>query len=172
MPLNLIKKYPELLDLSGAEDDNLRSLRGVFRRDVEDNINFRFREERIYPLKSSGIIDMDRLFDHLTHKTSEQEGVKHRNIFDKARSERLHWLRTHIEDKVVPDEVEVFTLIERAKGKDTTRTYLWNRAKRYVVVLEHQRNGGYYLLTAYYLSEEWGEDNMQKKLKRSRKTLS
>lgn len=170
MPLNLTKKYPELLDLSGAEEDSLRSLRSVFRRDIEDNTSFLFRKERILPLKSSGIIDMDRLFDHLTHKTSEQEGVKHRNIFDKARSERLHWLRTHIEERV-SDEVEVFTLVERNKGKDAVKTYLWNRGKRYVVVLEHQRHGGYYLLTAYYLSEEWGEQTIQKKFERSKKTL-
>ena len=35
MPLNLTKKYPDLLDLMMSEAENLESLRGVFRRDIE-----------------------------------------------------------------------------------------------------------------------------------------
>ena len=37
MPLNLTKKYPELLDLIGSMRNMLDSLRGIYLRDIEEN---------------------------------------------------------------------------------------------------------------------------------------
>ena len=52
MPLNKLKKYPELLDilhLSPKTRDEV--LRAIFNRDIEDNPDFSFRGKRIYPIK-------------------------------------------------------------------------------------------------------------------------
>ena len=69
MPLNKLKKYPELLDilhLSPKTRDEV--LRAIFNRDIEDNPDFSFRGKRIYPIKSDGKVDMDRQFMHLTRE--------------------------------------------------------------------------------------------------------
>ena len=154
---NLMKKYPELLELSGSEQDNRDSLSRVFKRDIQDNSDFVFRGDRIYPIKCEGLMDLERLFKHLTHRA------------DARRSERLHWIRHHIEEKS-PDCLEVFTVMERdtAKRRDVTKTYLYDAGEHYVIVLEHLRKGGYYLLTAFYLSEKYAEKQLEKKRKKSR----
>ena len=171
MPFNLTKKYPDLLDLMMSEAENLKSLRGVFRRDIEENTNFLFRGDCIYPLKREGQVSMDVLFNHLTRRGEDRvDGTynkyKHR-VFEKERSERLHWIRYHIEEKS-PNCIHVFTLKERTKqGKNAIKTYIYDSGQKYVIILEHQRKGGYYLLTAYYLSEEYGCKQIEKKLKQS-----
>lgn len=172
MPLNLTKKYPDLLDLMMSEAENLESLRGVFRRDIEENTNFLFRGDCIYPLKREGQFDMKVLFDHLTRRGEDIVNgtcnYKHR-VFEKERSERLHWIRYHIEEKS-PNCIQVFTLEERTKqGKNAIKTYIYDSGQKYVIILQHQRKGGYYLLTAYYLSEKYGSKQIEKKLKQSQK---
>lgn len=49
---NLMKKYPELLELSGSEQDNWASLSRVFKRDVQDNPDFVFRAIAFTPLSA------------------------------------------------------------------------------------------------------------------------
>lgn len=67
MPFNLLKKYPELLEiLHLGNKERKASLYRVYRRDIEDNEAFKFREKRVYPIKSDGEIDMQREFMHLT----------------------------------------------------------------------------------------------------------
>lgn len=111
------------------------------------------------------------LFQHLTRKTEERidasssKSYKAR-IFDKVRSERLHWIKHHIDERS-PNLIEVFTLTERRDGKDATRTYIYDTSQAYVIILEHQRKGGYYLLTAYYLSEVYAKKQLEKKMKLS-----
>lgn len=66
MPFNLLKKYPELLEiLHLGNKERKASLYRVYRRDIEDNEAFKFREKRVYPIKSDGEIDMQREFMHL-----------------------------------------------------------------------------------------------------------
>ena len=61
MPFNLLKKYPELLEiLHWGDKERKASLYRVYRRDIEDNEAFKFREKRVYPIKSDGEIDMTR----------------------------------------------------------------------------------------------------------------
>ncbi len=174
MPFNLLKKYPDLLELSGmGEKERLRSLRGVFDRDITDNTNFSFRGKRIYPIKTDGVIDMDREFMHLT--TEKVECVEENNItlerrvYDPFRSERLHWLKTHIEENVKDSDIVVFSITERNLRKhiDVERVYIYNKTRKYIIVLLPQpRNGdSYYLLTAYYLNKSYGEKQIKKKLK-------
>lgn len=63
MPFNLLKKYPELLEILHLGDKERKaSLYRVYRRDIEDNEAFKFREKRVYPIKSDGEIDMQREF--------------------------------------------------------------------------------------------------------------
>lgn len=72
MPTNLIKKYPQLLELTGNLSDILTSLRRIYNRDIQDNPDFKFRGIPIHPLKSEGQEDMDRTFRHLTTKEYDQ----------------------------------------------------------------------------------------------------
>lgn len=173
MPFNKLKKYPELLELNGLDERaRQQSLQAIFDRDIADNDNFRFRGKRIYPIKTEGEIDMDRELMHLTteevEETDEQGRKFKRRVFDKFRSERLHWIKPHIEEKIADSEIEVFSVNERNQRKrmNVARTYIYNKTRKYVIVLEPQtRNGeSYYLLTAYYLNKEYGEKQMQKKL--------
>ena len=96
MPFNLLKKYPELLEILHLGDKERKaSLYRVYRRDIEDNEAFKFREKRVYPIKSDGEIDMQREFMHLTttdDKEAEGAATKKR-VFEPDRSRRLHWIR-------------------------------------------------------------------------------
>lgn len=173
MPFNKLKKYPDLLDINGLDEKARKaSLQGIFNRDIADNDNFCFRGKRIYPIKSDGKIDMDRELLHLTTEEEEvmdEQGKKYkRRVFDKYRSERLHWIKPHVEEKVTDSEIIVFSVNERnlRKRMNVARTYIYNKKRKYVIVLEPQtRNGeSYYLLTAYYLNKKYGEKQIQKKL--------
>ena len=63
MPFNLLKKYPDLLELNGMDEkERMKSLRRVFDRDITDNADFSFRGKRIYPITVS--------YTHLTLPTT------------------------------------------------------------------------------------------------------
>ena len=52
--LNIIKKYPELLELAYlSEREREHDLHAIFKRDIEDNCQFSFRGWRIYPIKTA-----------------------------------------------------------------------------------------------------------------------
>lgn len=173
MPLNKLKKYPELLEiLHLSPADRSLSLRGIFNRDIEDNPDFSFRKKQIYPVKSDGKPDMDRQFMHLTcmEITEEDEtGRKYsKRIFDKDRSMRLHWIRHHIEERL-PGKIEIFSVEERdiRKRQNVIKTYIYDKDEKYIIVLEPQRSGTtYYLLSAYHLNREYGIREIKKKLKK------
>lgn len=170
MPLNLIKEYPQLLDiLNMTPYDRCKSLRNIFNRDIENNPDFKFRGAQIYPIKTDGKPDMDREFMHLTTERIEEEEngrILKRNVFDADRSKRLHWIRHHIEERT-PENIEVFSLLERDKVKrqDEYQTYIYDKVEKYVIVLRCQRKGGYYLLTAYHLNKPYAEKQLIKKMK-------
>lgn len=67
-----------------------------------------------------------------------------------------------------PDNVEVFSVTERDQKKrcDVTKTYIYDKKEKYVIVLECQRKSSYYLLTAYYLNKEYAEKSIKKKMKK------
>jgi hypothetical protein len=47
MSLNLLKKYPQLLELSYlSETQRTESLMRIFKRDIEDNLNFSFKKNK------------------------------------------------------------------------------------------------------------------------------
>ena len=168
---NLSKKYPELLDLAHYPNENQRMdvLKAIYERDIEDNPSFKFREKRIYPIKDDGAVEMARELMHLTCKEVEEDEVKHR-VFDIHRSRRLHWIKPHMDETTGEAAIEVFSVKKKKKKnrKDITRTYIYNKPQKYVVVLEPQVRSGnaYYLLTAYYLDEDYGEKQMKKKMKK------
>lgn len=180
MPLNKLKKYPDLLELSCLDEKSRnKSLRGVFDRDIADNKNFYFMGKRIYPIKTDGILDMDREFMHLT--TEEIEDVDEKGIvvkrrsYDNFRSERLHWIKTHTDEQVKDSVIMVFSVTERNQRKrvDVVRTYIYNKTRKYVIVFEPQKRNGtsYFLLTAYYLNKKYGEKLIKKKLKAKMDTV-
>ena len=170
MPLNLTKKYPELLDiLSLSEKDRIESLKMIFKRDIEENSNLNFRGRKIYPIKGEEP-NMQLLFRHLTTeeiKVTEEGNSHSKRVFEKERSQRLHWIKFHLEEQK-KESVEIFSVEERdqKKRQNITRTYIYDKEQNYVIVLEPQRNQrDYYLLTAYYLNKNYGKKSIDKKLK-------
>ncbi|MCG4767929.1 hypothetical protein L0O88_02385 [Bacteroides nordii] len=144
----------------------------IYKRDIEDNPNFKFREKQIYPIKSDGEADMGRQFMHLTceeiQETDENGNLlPAKRVFEKDRSQRLHWINHHIQE-LVSENIEVFSVTERDQRKrcDVTKTYIYDKKEKYVIVLECQRKSSYYLLTAYYLNKEYAEKNIKKKMKK------
>ena len=169
MPLNLLKKYPELLEIGHlAEADRINSLKAVFKRDIEDNPNLSFRTKVIRPIKGEEPA-MQLLFRHLTteeiEETDEDGKTYKRRIFEIHRSQRIHWIKFHIEELLM-DIISVFSTEERINGKNAFRTYIYDHKQKYVIVMEPQRSGkDYYLLSAYYLNRDYGEKMLKKKIK-------
>lgn len=175
MAFNLNKKYPELLEINHyrSEYDRDYILRKIFDRDIQENDKLIYNSKQIHPIKDTdGISSLEVLFDHLTRKKTEEVGsdgrkLASRIVFEPERSMRIHWIKTHLDDKF-KDKIVVFSIIERDKKKreDITKTYIYNKAMKYVVVLECQRsNIDYYLLTAYYLNKIYGEKDIKRKMK-------
>lgn len=172
MPLNLIKKYPELLEINSlSEHERTKSLQSIFKRDIEDNLNLTFQQKNIRPIKGEEP-DMVLLFRHLTTEEIFQEddyGKKYpKRVFEKERSVRLHWIRYHLEEKK-KENVFIFSVEERNQKKrsDIIRTYIYDQEQKYVIVLDPQRSKrDYYLITAYHLNREYGEKKIKKLLKR------
>lgn len=161
MPLNLLKIYNQLLELDDLNDSQrLKSLRGVFDRDIYYNKNFQFRGKPIAPTPQDGEIPMDTLFKHLTCRLNNP--VERKRIFDMARSIRLHWLRFHLEENK-KDEMLVFSV----KEPEGIRTYIYDEIEKYVIVLEPKKKDYYFLLSAYYVEgKDKARDKMKKKYKR------
>lgn len=169
MALNLIKKYDSYLEINHlTQNQRSLSLRGVFDRDISDNEKFHFNGKVIRPLKREDTIDVESLFSHLTHKTEDiidEAGVKvkKRDVFDFERSKRLHWIWPHLNNKI--GGIEIFSANVRIRGKDVIRTFIFNRIKDYIIILEPQRSGlDYYLITAYYLEKSYGGAKPIKKM--------
>lgn len=134
-----------------------QSLLGVFKRDIENNNGFRFRGKRINPTQGQDE-PMERLFIHLTTAIADET---RRREFEARRSERLHWIRHHVEEKKAIG-MTVFSV----KESEAIRTYILDDDENYVIVLESYRNQTeYYLLTAYYLDGR-NPDKMRNKYKR------
>jgi hypothetical protein len=170
MPFNLLKVYPELLEIDHLNEKERRdSLMKIFVRDIQDNTTLNFRTKKIWPTKHDPI-SMEVLFDHLT---TEEIEVKRdeltaylRRDYEPDRSKRLHWVRYHIEENKKID-MDIFSAEERVKGSNVIRTYIFDKTQKYVVVLEPQNTGrDYYLITAYYLNRDWGEKAMKKRMKK------
>ena len=83
MVTNLLKKYPELLEIMHlSEKDRIESLRRIFNRDIEDNQDFKFRSKQIRPIKIEDEVNMDILFNHLNTEEIEVEN-SNGNIYKK-----------------------------------------------------------------------------------------
>lgn len=162
MPINLLKKYNQLLELNSlSEHQRISSLKGIFSRDFVKNTNFRFRNKKLNPTPAEGEDTMERFFRHLTTVITDKATRKRE--YDHSRSERLHWVRFHIEERKI-DNVLVFT-VEEPEGK---RTYIWDKDEDYIIVLEPLRKKEeYFLLTAYYMEgKDKARNKMVKKWKR------
>lgn len=168
MPINLLKKYPELLEIDHLDEkQRMKSLKSIFDRDIGENTNFKFRNKQIHPTTQDGKDPLDILFHHLISESEENDDEKktRKRFYDRDRSVRLHWIRHHVEEKF-PVNLEVFSFTDRINRKNVTRTYIFDKTQKYVIILEPQRNGeSYYLLTAYYLNKPYGLKQITKKFK-------
>ena len=102
MPLNLIKKYPQLLEFGHlTESQKTQSLYNIFRRDIEDNPALHFRTKTIRPIKGEEP-SMALLFKHLTTEEvmQDENGKTYpKRIFEMERSRRIHWIKFHLEEQ-------------------------------------------------------------------------
>lgn len=173
--LNILKQYPELLELAAlSERDRNKELRRIFKRDIEDNNNFSFREQRIYPTKVEGKADMDRLFTHLTCEAVEAKNedgtIYKKRVFELNRSQRLHWINHHVNERT-PENITVFNEeVRDSKKRKVTKTYIYDQVEAYVIVLEQQRSNAFYLLTAYHLNKTYGKKIIEKKMQKALST--
>ncbi len=127
----------------------------VFDRDFTNNPNLSFRNKPITPTPVDGAIEMATLYTHLT--TTMVDKVTRAREYDNHRSVRLHWVRFHI-DCNKPDDMLHFSVSE----PEGIRTYIYDIAEKYVVILEPKTNKNvYYLITAYHLT---GKDAMRDKI--------
>jgi len=167
MPLNLLKKYNQLLDISAMNEfQRIKSLKGVFDRDITNNSNFVFRTKQIKPTPANGQDSMERLFTHLTTVITDKSSNKRE--FDRDRSIRLHWIKYHIEESKI-DNMYIFSV----KEPSGIRTYIYDMDEKYVIVLEPIRDlkkNEYALLTAYY--EEGKDKERSKIMKKYQRKLS
>lgn len=156
MPLNLLKKYNDLLDLgSYNEAQRKKSLHTVFERDFCAEKPNKFRSKEIQPTPADGKINIETLFTHLTTVITD-DSIRQRT-FDLDRSVRLHWVKFHLEEKK-QDEMLWFSVQE----PNGLRTYIYDKTEKYVIVLEPLREiDAYYLLTAYHLK---GKDAKRNKI--------
>jgi hypothetical protein len=173
MAFNLIKNYNELLEIVHlSEPKRLESLRRIFDRDFTNNEGFNFRTKLIRPYKNDGAPNLDTIFFHLTHEASykveDGKTIKSRDILEYGRSQRLHWVRNHIEEKN-SGNVEVFSYTDRVDGKDKIRTYLYDVVEEYIIILEPLNAcNDYYLISAYPLTKAKGGIKQIKNKSRNR----
>ncbi|MFA5299729.1 MAG: hypothetical protein WC389_16210 [Lutibacter sp.] len=171
MPTNLLKKYPQLLEINHLNEyQRTQSLSGVFKRDFEENPNLNFQTKKIRPIQGEEPA-MVILFKHLTCEEIQEEdedGKKYpKRVFETCRSQRLHWIKYHLEEKK-KDNVFVFSTEERdqKKRRDIIRTYIFDSEQKYVIVLDPQRSlRDYYFVTAYFLNKEYGEKKIIRLMK-------
>jgi hypothetical protein len=162
MPLNLIKRYNDLLDLASLnEPQRLASLKGVFGEAFINRQPIQFNNKKVIPCPTDGVIEMDTLFRHLTTVITDR--ATNKREFEMSRSKRLHWVRYHIDCKK-KDNMMLFTV----KEPEGLRTYLYDVDEKYVIVFEPKINQNvYFLLTAYYLEgKDAQRDKIAKKYKR------
>lgn len=163
MPFNLLKTYNQLLEIKHlTEKQRTESLMAIFNRDIANNTGFKFNSKLIRPIAIEGREPLEILFTHITTTITDTNSRKRE--FDIYRSERLHWIKYHIE-KGESDKVYIFS----AEDKDGIRTYIYDEVEHYVIVLNPKVNTKnehyYYFLTAYHLR---GKDKFKimKKYKR------
>ena len=116
MPLNLIKTYPQLLELDQFNEyQRTKSLKGVFRRDIEENPDLNFRNKTIRPIRGEEPA-MELLFRHLTTEQIQEKGedgkLYPKRIFEMDRSIRLHWVKYHLEERE-KENIAIFSVEER-----------------------------------------------------------
>ena len=162
MPFNKLMIYNQLLNIVGmGERERSDSLKGIFKRDFEEQIPV-FCDKNIHPTpKEDGAIPMETLFRHLT--TEMIDKVTRERVFEIDRSMRLHWVRYHLGQKKSNN-----MLLFSVKEPEGIRTYYYDADEKYVIVLEPLRCGdAYYLLSAYYIKGKDAQRNkIEKKYKR------
>lgn len=170
MPFNKLAVYSTLLSLEAYTlQQRNEALLFIYERDIYNNPQLKFRGKGVRPMKS---LDNEATklthLAHLINKESVDEfGVKKRDNFDIQRSKRLHWVKYHI-CETNPIAIKVFNYIDRIKGIDYRRTYIYDEVQKYVVILEPKRDGSdnMYLITAFYFDEPYYIKQLNQKFKK------
>jgi hypothetical protein len=162
MPFNQIKIYNQLLEISGLNphDRNI-SLKAIFDRDFTNKHPVYFNGKQVIPCPNDGVIEMETLYRHLTTVVTDKN-INQRE-FDIHRSNRLHWVRHHIDGKK-KHNIICFSI----KEPNGLRTYLYDEDEKYVIIFEPRiQKNIYFLLTAYHLRGKDAErDKIKMKMKR------
>lgn len=164
MPFNQIKRYNQLLELKTLNPiQKKRSLQLIFDRDITNNLSFKFNKKQINPTPIDGEIKMKTLYTHLTTVITDKKTRKRE--FDNDRAIRLHWIKYHIDTSIRTKNTILIFSVKEPEGK---RTYIYNKAEQYVIILEPLRTKNeYYLLTAYHLRGKDAKRNkFEKKYRR------
>lgn len=169
MPFNKMLTYSDVLNLNSySEKQRIAILYSIYERDIFNN-NLKFQGKEVRPTQmNSDLATKDTLFSHLTCKEVEVEGgIKKRDYFDIHRSKRIHWIKFHI-NVSNPNCIKIFNYKDRIRGRDSIRTYIYDEREKYVIILELKRSSPdyFYLLSAYYLDEKYGEKQIKQKYKK------
>ncbi|MBS1516036.1 MAG: hypothetical protein JSS63_13450 [Bacteroidetes bacterium] len=158
---NLEKQYNSLLKFdSYTNQEIIDLLKVIYKRDIEENLNFKFRGKTIYSINR----DYKKLFLHLTTIVIDPK----KRAFEEERSKRLHWILHHVLEND-PPKLQVFSVTE----KDAIRTYLLDEEEKYVIILEPRRKtfDAYYLIAAYCLNNTNKLESVKQKKKRQLSTV-
>ena len=94
------------------------------------------------------MLGYEALFDHLT--TREIDKQTRKRDFCYVRSERLHWIKYHVEENK-KNFMLIFPDIDDGKQK----MYIIDIVESYIIILQEFYNGKFYhLLTAHKLSKK------------------
>jgi len=119
---------------------------------------FSIMNDRGLKLSNADILKSSNL-EYLKSSSEMDDYATNHREFDSARSQRLHWIKYHVEEKK-KDGMLIFS----ASSNKGIRTYIYDKVEKYVIVLEPLRKRcGYYLLTAYHLD---GKDAARDKIER------
>ena len=152
--LNIKDDYEDEDEYLKVED----TLYQIFLNEICDE-NLKFNGKKIRLKYFPPHKDLDSAFYHLTSVNFEYRDNEDSREFDSDRSKRLHWIKPTIEtnhiDECNKECIYIYPKIHRGKK---TRTILFNKLDKYVIILE-ERDDYYLLVTAYYLNY----DNMVEK---------
>lgn len=157
----LLPFLPEELSLNGGYEEILSRLYREFSLRIKSK-NFKYKGLPI-------------VFDNRRVNSPYEEGFWHvitrgkdTRLVDFKRAKRLVWLRPLVENSDAP---ELYKWIEQdhdKKGKLTTKTYIWYREGRYLIVLKEIPDR-YFLTTAFYVTGERNDKYYLRKFEKAQK---
>lgn len=146
---------PKIRDYDSEKDwDNYyEEIYEVFKNDFLDNNRKLFFNNLPVNIKKYPMVyNKEQAFYHITNKNESSDSLR---TPDYRRCERIEWVRLFIENyfcnKLCDNCWGIHNWTQPDK-RNTIRTYIWSKTKRFLVVLE-KREKYYLLITAFHISE-------------------